>query len=125
MSSRKPEDLDERLQALWNTASLTWNLDLTKPQVFLTCTHRTKEEQIELFKQGRSLPGPIVTWTLNSKHNYYPSLAFDIAFKERVSGKLNWDPKLFKDFAKLVGQLDKRLIWGGFFKNPDMPHFEI
>lgn len=29
---------------------------------------RTKQRQIELYAQGRATPGPIVTWTLNSKH---------------------------------------------------------
>lgn len=29
---------------------------------------RTKERQAELYAQGRTKPGKIVTWTLNSKH---------------------------------------------------------
>lgn len=31
-------------------------------------THRTQERQEQLFAQGRSAPGPVVTWTLNSNH---------------------------------------------------------
>lgn len=31
-------------------------------------THRTQERQEQLFAQGRTTPGPVVTWTLNSNH---------------------------------------------------------
>ena len=31
-------------------------------------THRTQERQEQLFAQGRTAPGPVVTWTLNSNH---------------------------------------------------------
>ena len=58
----------------------------------VTCGSRSKEEQFELYKQGRELKcgtwvisdqSKVVTHvdgkTKTSKHNYYPSLAVDIA----------------------------------------------
>ncbi len=44
--------------------------------------HRSSEEQRELYKKGRSISGPKVTYkdgyNKRSKHNYYPSLAVDV-----------------------------------------------
>lgn len=37
-------------------------------RVQITCTYRSEEEQRRLYAQGRTTPGPIVTWTLRSKH---------------------------------------------------------
>ena len=48
--------------------------------VFVTESGRTKERQQDLYDQGRTKPGEIVTWTLNSKH-LIPSNAVDIAFR--------------------------------------------
>jgi len=47
-------------------------------EIFLTETFRPQERQNELFAQGRTAPGKIVTWTKNSMHT--KKLAVDIAF---------------------------------------------
>lgn len=78
------------------------------PEPFMTDGYRTKDEQNELYEQGRSKPGPIVTWVKggSSMHNY--GLAADFAFK---TGKpdiypLDWLIK-FGLLAEEYG-----LVWG-------------
>ena len=80
----------------------------------------------------------IVTWTLKSKHllktyqdNKRYSLAFDVAIIKPNTKIILWDkPDINNnnrnDYMEL-GELGEKigLIWGGRFKNPDMPHFEI
>ena len=57
--------------------------------ITILCGHRSSDKQKELYAQGRTKPGKIVTWTLNSKHNSYPSNAIDIA--PWVDGGIPWD----------------------------------
>ncbi|MDM5349678.1 M15 family metallopeptidase [Lysinibacillus sphaericus] len=45
--------------------------------VFITETYRSQERQKYLYAQGRTRPGQIVTWTLDSNHK--SRLAWDIA----------------------------------------------
>lgn len=95
------------------------------PLPFITCVHRSNEEQTQLYAQGRTAKGKIVTNAKagQSKHNKLPSEAFDIAFIT-LDKKLSWDSKLFKKFADIIKQ--KGIKWGGDFKSiPDAPHFEI
>ncbi|HYP51986.1 MAG TPA: M15 family metallopeptidase [Pyrinomonadaceae bacterium] len=78
---------------------------------------RTFEQQEELYKQGRTKPGQIVTWARGgqSLHNF--GLAFDV-FDEKKGYDLDWNK---------VGQLgkDAGLEWGGDWKGkPDRPHFQ-
>lgn len=127
MPSRKIQDCVEALQVAWADASKTFaQLHPDLPQPFLTCTHRTEAEQLELYAQGRTKPGPKVTQLKKgSKHNAYPSLAFDIAFKNK-EGKLDWSPKLFKAFADIVANKHPSVEWGGnWSKFKDLPHFQV
>lgn len=82
---------------------------------------RTIAEQNELYAQGRTKPGKIVTKAKggSSYHNY--GLAIDVC--PIINGKLDWNWKyeLLLPFAKKYG-----LTWGGGFKTIlDKPHFEI
>ena len=60
---------------------------------------RTKERQAELYAQGRTAPGKVVTWTMNSRH--ITGHAVDIA---PVRGKeILWNDKgLFKAMIDLM-----------------------
>lgn len=84
---------------------------------------RSIEEQNELYAQGRTKPGKIVTKAKGGQsiHNY--GLAFDIAVLNK-DGSINWnDTSLYVK----VGQLGKSLglEWGGDWKTiKDMPHFQ-
>ena len=92
-------------------------------------TLRTFAEQDELFAQGRTKPGPIVTRAKGGQswHNY--GLAVDSVLL--VDGKASWDIKT--DFDKdgrsdwmEVVDIFKRYgwEWGGDWKFFDAPHFQ-
>lgn len=83
---------------------------------------RTFAEQDALYAQGRTTPGPIVTYSPAgaSYHNY--GLAVDVAPLIYGGQKLDWN----YDFNKLapIGAL-YGLTWGGnFIKLKDLDHFE-
>lgn len=87
---------------------------------------RSQERQAELFASGRTLPGPILTKTMQSKHldvRFSPpgARAFDIDF---VGIAADVVPQVWWDFAGRIGEaLDLR--WGGRFATlRDFRHFE-
>ncbi len=87
--------------------------------VFITETYRSQERQKYLYAQGRTRPGQIVTWTLDSNHK--SRLAWDIAVGP---------PQDLYDVATLsrVGAIARKLgiTWGGVWTgNIDRPHFEV
>ncbi|ATN94286.1 endolysin-like protein [Lysinibacillus phage vB_LspM-01] len=88
--------------------------------IFVTETFRSKERQKYLYSQGRTRPGNVVTWTLESNH--MGGLAWDIAVSP---------PKGLYDSITLgrVGAIAKKLgiEWGGYWKAPnyDAPHFQV
>lgn len=86
----------------------------------LTCAKRTPEEQAELYAQGRTKPGHIVTWTLNSRH--LTGKAFDIAITDN-KGKPVWDADAYQVPGRLGESIG--LVWGGRWQKPDYPHFEL
>lgn len=64
LASRKNlEGLHPNLVAVVNRA-----IQLTTQDFSVTCGVRTLAEQKELYAQGRTKPGQIVTWTLKSRH---------------------------------------------------------
>lgn len=85
--------------------------------IFITETYRSQDRQEYLYTQGRNRPGKIITWTKKSNHT--GRMAWDIACNK---------PSLYdKDTLKKAGQIGMSLNigWGGVWKTPDMPHFEI
>lgn len=88
----------------------------------VTQTRRTLEEQAELYAQGRTKPGKIVTNAKpgESAHNY--GLAFDVAFREGEHGVTWVGPwGALGEIAAEIG-----LEWGGNWRSfPDRPHFEL
>ena len=90
--------------------------------VLIYQTLRDKEFQDQLYAQGRTTPGKIVTNAKggNSFHEY--GVAFD--FVPLVDGVPAWkDDKRYQ----LCGQIGKQLglEWGGDFKSiKDMPHMQ-
>lgn len=104
----------------------------------ITHGHRTPEEQNELFQKGRTKQGKVVTYVdgykKKSKHNYSPSLAFDIVVW--VSGEITWKPSFYEIVASHIlevaedlfekGEIKNRIVWGGNWKKfKDYPHFQI
>jgi peptidoglycan L-alanyl-D-glutamate endopeptidase CwlK len=91
--------------------------------IFLRVTSGLRDfaEQAELYAQGRTKPGAIVT---NAKpgtsfHNY--GLAIDVV--EIKDGKGLWDNPNWSKIASIGKTFG--FAWGGDFKNlKDLPHFE-
>lgn len=103
--------------------------------------HRSKERQQELYAQGRTKPGRIVTYVdgikIMSKHNYYPSMAVDIF--AWVDNRVSYE---VKDLAYIAGvilsvakEMRVNMRWGGNWDRDgviiddqrfiDLPHFEL
>ena len=94
---------------------------------FVTECYRSPERQDELFAQGRSMPGPIVTYKRGgeSKHNRLPAPALDVAFL-LPNGEVSWSGLLLSKFARLMKAADARVHWGGDWPGfKDRPHFEV
>jgi peptidoglycan L-alanyl-D-glutamate endopeptidase CwlK len=121
MSSRSIDDLDARVRPLAQTF-----LDRCKAaglDVLITCTLRSLAEQTELYAQGRTAPGHIVTNAKpgSSAHNY--GMALDVV--PMVHGKPLWtfDVKNPGPIWSKVGELGQSagLEW---FGAPDSPFIE-
>lgn len=126
MASRNIEDAVLQIQLAFKAACNEWRAaHADRPQPFVTCTYRSREEQDTLYAQGRTTPGKRVTNAKagESKHNFFPSQAIDIAFKA-YNGELDWSDSLFRDFAVLMKKYGTQ--WGGDWHSfKDTPHFEI
>ncbi|WP_246206701.1 M15 family metallopeptidase [Virgibacillus ihumii] len=99
--------------------------------VVITDKVRTKKEQNQLYAQGRTTGGNIVTYAKGgeSYHNY--GLAVDYALKND-NGEIIWDTNYdgnnngqadwfeVADMAKKLG-----FEWGGDWRNPDYPHLQM
>ena len=93
---------------------------------------RSKSRQAELYAQGRTAPGKIVTWTMTSKH--IVGTAVDL-----VPYPLDWnDLKKFDAIAKAMfaaaKELNVNIRWGADWNQngkprekgeTDSPHFEL
>ena len=97
----------------------------TLPQPFLVQTFRSAADQNADYAKGRTAPGKVITNAKagQSLHNFYPSLAFDVAFKD-AQGKLSWSQDLFTKLGAIGLQCG--LGWGGAWTGTfhDYPHFE-
>jgi len=93
----------------------------------ITECYRSPERQDELFEQGRSKPGPVVTYKRGgeSNHNKVPTPALDVAFL-LADGSVSWSGLLLSKFARLMKAADARVHWGGDWLGfKDRPHFEV
>ena len=96
---------------------------------------RTLARQQELFAQGRTTPGKVVTWTLKSKH--LTGDAVDLA--PVVDGTIPWgSPAAFDEVAQAMFEAAKlegvTICWGADWNNngmrrekgeTDSPHFQL
>lgn len=118
-SKRNLEGVKKPLQKVLQRA-----LDLGVMDFSIIQGRRTQAEQDRLYAQGRTEPGPIVTWTRNSKH--ISGDAVDVA-----PYPIDWDNE--EMFYKLAGVIKAAaaiegvdIKWGGDWKKTkDMPHFEL
>lgn len=129
MASRKIEDLHPKLQPL--AQRFVENCRAAGVEVLITCTFRSNAEQAQLYAQGRTLPGKIITNAKpgQSKHNNTienraASLAFDIV--PMVDGKPQWDAK--HPAWQVCGRIGRALglEWAGdWVRFKEYPHFQL
>lgn len=86
----------------------------------VTSGNRTQSEQDRLFAQGRTAPGPVVTWTRRSRH--IGGRAFDVTLFTH-DGAPCWESPAYRRAGEIGQRLG--LVWGGRWKTPDEPHFEL
>jgi len=91
---------------------------------------RTQEEQNALYEQGRTKPGPIVTWTRNSNHLVKADgYGHAIDFAAFVEGAISWDEKYYPQIADAILTAGKglglTLESGAYWKTKDWGHIEI
>lgn len=89
------------------------------------CGYRSQSEQNQLYAQGRTKPGPKVTWTTHSKHTSREAVdfgLFDIGDRSYLDSS---DPKRARRIYQEIGKVcqDAGLRWGGTFGDP--PHVEL
>ncbi|MFC5413129.1 M15 family metallopeptidase [Larkinella bovis] len=138
MASRSISDLHPQLAYAFGKAEAEWLLiNPTAPKPFLVATYRSSQEQQTLYDQPRDRKDNDGDGLIDEKdefvtnaragqspHNYFPSLAFDIAFRNS-KGATDYQVKWFADFAKLVLKTPG-ITWGGNFQSLiDRPHFEL
>ncbi len=85
--------------------------------------YRTFAEQDELYKQGRSKPGQVVTNAKGGQSNHNYGLAVDLC--PFVNGKPQWSDK--QGFIRIGAEAEKRgPEWGGDWKKMiDKPHVQL
>ncbi len=85
--------------------------------VFITETYRSQERQDYLYSLGRTRSGSKVTWTRNSRHT--SRRAWDIACR----GGTLYNAVVLAQCGAVAAELG--ITWGGTWKTPDTPHFEV
>lgn len=99
---------------------------------------RSHARQMELYAQGRTAPGPIVTWTKNSRHFVNPDTGFGHAV-DLLPAPYDWkDTAPFDAVADAMLQaaeeLGVQIRWGADWDSDgnrrergesDSPHFEL
>ncbi len=124
------QGVNERLVILVHRA-----LELSGVEFMVVEGLRTKQRQQQLYAQGRTTKGKIVTWTLKSKH--LDGLAVDLAPIQ--NGQIDWtDLAKFDAMAKAMfaaaAELGIKIRWGADWNQngrprekgeSDSPHFEL
>jgi len=138
MASRNVQDLTPFLQRVYLQAKEEFESENKEYEVFLTCTHRDNAEQERLYMNSRNNKDDdndgkideLDEWRTSakpgaSKHNKYPSEAFDIAFRRIGDNKADWkNIGNFINFNRIVNRITSRIRWGGTFQRKDYVHFE-
>ena len=111
----KPE-LREKVEKLIDLANRAGHV------LLVTQGFRSIEEQNNLYAQGRTRPGKIVTNARGGKSNHNFGTAADLAFI--VDGEVSWNEKLYLEIGVWASEVG--LNWGGNWKSiKDKPHVEL
>ncbi len=91
-------------------------------ELIVTSVYRSVDEQNEIYAQGRTKPGNIVTNAKGGQSYHNHRVAFDVV--PLVQGKAVWNNNAL--WSK-IGGIGQRvgLEWGGSWASfPDVPHFQ-
>lgn len=122
-------------------------IEITPIDFKVVCGVRTLAQQKALYAQGRTKPGPIVTWTLNSRHLPDPKTGLGCAV-DLLPAPYDWvvkddksTPEVDDNFKKLADammqagrELGIPIRWGANWDGDTMirekgetdnPHFEL
>ena len=113
-------------------------IELTKQDFKVLEGVRTPERQKELYAQGRTKPGPKVTWTLNSNHFVNKKTGYGHAV-DLVPYPVDWETlskfdAIQKAMFAAAKELGVTIRWGADWDQDgkprergesDSPHFEI
>lgn len=100
---------------------------------------RTQQRQRELYAKGRTAPGPVVTWTMNSKHlQQADGTGHAVDLYPLIDGAIPTGPEKFGEVAqamKAAGEIEKvGVVWGADWNHngrpyekgeADSPHFQL
>ena len=89
--------------------------------IFITETYRSQSRQNQLYAQGRTAAGAIVTNTKSSNHT--ARMAWDIATQPYAYGGNLYHIATLRKAGEIAKSLG--ITWGGNWESLDMPHFEI
>ena len=92
---------------------------------------RTKEQQAYLYAQGRTRPGPKITWTLKSNH--MGGLAIDFSAvgedgKPNNHDSRTWSLKYYEPIAKTILKAGEELgikVYWPLWKKGDLGHISL
>lgn len=109
--------LDPSLAVYAKALVLYLREDLGLPAI-ITESGRTRKRQAQLYAQGRSAPGAIITWTRDSKH--VAGRAFDLSFAGYSPDDTpeSWYEDAGEAWEDIGG------TWGGRWDEQDLMHFE-
>jgi len=112
-------------------------IELTDQDFMVLEGVRTPARQRELYAQGRTAPGPKVTWTLNSNHFVNPKTGFGHAV-DLVPFPVDWSHAKLDVVSKAMfaaaWELGVPIRWGADWDRDgkprekgetDSPHFEL
>jgi len=132
-ASRLRVDMHPALLERFERLEKKWGARYRFRKLLVTCTYRNVPEQVRLWRQGRVTPGLRVTdcdgLVKKSRHNWYPSLAVDVAVQlwtaepTVVKPVITWNAVLYKPLLWLAA--DVGLTSGGAWRKPDWPHLEL
>ncbi len=89
--------------------------------LFVTEWKRSLERQKALYDQWRTQPGPVVSWTMNSRH--IRGTAFDVAFEPAYHGTAYPSNDTLRTAIWEIWESLGLTRWGRW-RNPDKPHFQ-
>jgi len=125
--------VDERNEEKLNSLDLELKkvliVVMKKTIVAIIETHRTPQKQLRYFCDSRINNEFWKTdkdgYNKKSKHNYYPSLAFDVVPFPTYYKSIAEFEKLNKIIVEVAKKLDVNLRWGGRLENHlDYAHYE-